>query len=79
MGSNKNMPLAVVFGPAYLGGVGLRHPYVEQGSLKTSALIEHIRQNGRLGQMMWIALQWTQVNEGVGFAVLGKPERFLNM
>jgi hypothetical protein len=28
---------------------------------KTSALLQHIRQNSRLGQMMWTALQWTQV------------------
>jgi hypothetical protein len=26
MGFNRNMPLAVVFWPAYLEGVGLRHP-----------------------------------------------------
>jgi hypothetical protein len=77
MGFNKHMPLAVVFGPSYLGGVGLRRLYVEQGSPKISALIEHIRQNGRLGQMMWIAIQWAQVTAGVGFALLGKPDRFL--
>jgi hypothetical protein len=77
MGFNKNMLLAVVFGPAYLGGVGLRHLYDEQGSLKTSALVERIRQNGHLGQMMWIAIKWGQVSAGVGFALLGKPERCL--
>ncbi len=71
------MPLAVVFGPAYLGGIGLRHLYVEQGALKTAALIENIRQNGRLGQMMWIAIQWAQVTAGMGFELLGKPERLL--
>jgi hypothetical protein len=76
MGLNTNMPLAVVFGPAYLGRVGLRYLYVGQGCLKTSALIEHIQQNGCLGQMMWTAIQWAQVAAGVGFALLGKPERF---
>jgi hypothetical protein len=49
---NRNMPLEVVFGPASIGGLGLRHLYVEQGCQKTSALLEHIRQHSRLGKMM---------------------------
>jgi hypothetical protein len=71
------MPLAVVLGPAYLESVSLRHLYGEQGYLKTSALIEHMRQDGRLGQMMWIAIQWEKVTAGVRFPLLGIPERFL--
>jgi hypothetical protein len=43
MGFNRNMPLVVIFGLASLGGIGLRHLHVEQGSLKISALIEHIQ------------------------------------
>jgi hypothetical protein len=44
-----HMPLAdVVFGPAYLGGIGLRHLDPEQGSLKNSALLDH----DQLGQMI---------------------------
>jgi hypothetical protein len=79
MGFNKNMPLAVVSGPAYPGGIGLRHLYVDQGALKTSALIEHIHQNGRLGQMMWIAIQWAQVTAGVGFELLGNQSNSYHM
>jgi hypothetical protein len=41
------MPLAVVFGPANLGRINLRHLYVEEGTLKISALLQHIRQHGR--------------------------------
>jgi hypothetical protein len=77
MGFNRNMPLEVVHGPAYLGGVGLRHLSIEQGYHMSSALLEHIRQNGRLGQMMWIAIQWAHVTAGVGFTLLGAPERYL--
>jgi hypothetical protein len=40
---------AAIFGPASLGGIGLLHLYVEHGSLKISAPLEHIRQHGRLG------------------------------
>jgi hypothetical protein len=71
------MPLEGVHGLAYLVGVGLRYLSIEQGYHETSALLEHIRQNGRLGQMIWIANQWTQVIAWVGFALLGAPERFL--
>jgi hypothetical protein len=35
------MPLAAVFGPASLGGIGLKYLYVEQGSLKTLTLVTH--------------------------------------
>jgi hypothetical protein len=62
------MTARVVFGPTSIGGLGLRHSYVEQGLPKTSALLQHIRQNGRLGQMMWTTLQWTQVTVGVGLS-----------
>jgi hypothetical protein len=77
MGFNRNMPLEVAFGPSHLGGIGLRHLYVEQGYLKISALLRRMRQNSRLGQMIWIAIQWTQVTAGVGFALLAEPGRFL--
>jgi hypothetical protein len=46
-----------------------------QGCQKTSALLQHTRQNSRLGRMMWTAIQWTQVTAGVGFAVLAEPWR----
>jgi hypothetical protein len=49
MGCNQNILLEVVHEPAYLDGVGL---YIEQGYLKISALLEHIRRNGRLFQMV---------------------------
>jgi hypothetical protein len=71
------MPLQVVFGPTSIGGLGLRHLYVEQGCQKTSALLQHIRQHSRLGKMMWTAIQWTQVTAGVGFAVLAEPWRYI--
>jgi hypothetical protein len=76
MGFNNNIPLALVCGPAYLGGIGLQH-LLSSRALKASTLIELIRHNGRLGKMMWIAIQWAQVTAGVGFALLGTPERFI--
>jgi hypothetical protein len=57
------------FGSSYsLGGIGLRHLYGEEGLLKISALLEHIREHDRLGQRMWIEVQWAQVTAGAGFA-----------
>jgi hypothetical protein len=37
MNFTRNMPLAVVLGPASLGGIGVRHLYVKQGSIKILA------------------------------------------
>ena len=53
------------------------HLYIVQGALKTVAIIEHVRQHGRLGQTIWISLQWAQVTAGVGFDILREPDRFL--
>jgi hypothetical protein len=77
MGSNRNMPLEVVFGPTSIGGLGLRHLYVEQGYQKASALLQHIRQSSRLGKMTWTAIKWNYVTAGVGFAILTEPWRSL--
>jgi hypothetical protein len=67
MGFNRNMPLG--FRPN-IHRRSRPAAFVCRTRLpKTSALLQHIRQNGRLGQMMWTALQWTQVTVGVGFAI----------
>jgi hypothetical protein len=60
-----------------IGGLGLRYLYVEQGCQTASALLQHIRQNSRLGKMMWTAIQWNQVTAGLGFAILTEPWRSL--
>lgn len=59
--SSDRQELVVVFGCSVSGGIGVRHLYIEQVSIKISALLEHIRQNGRLGQMIWIPIQCAQV------------------
>jgi hypothetical protein len=58
------MPLALVFGPASLGDI-------DQHYSNTSS------KHGRLGQMMWLAIQWAQVKVGMGLPLLGEPGRFL--
>jgi hypothetical protein len=72
---NRNMLLAVIshFGPSTSREHRPKAPnlYIEQGCLKISALIEHIRQHVRLGQTMWIEIQWAQVTAGAGFALPG--------
>jgi hypothetical protein len=68
-----NVPLVVVFGPTSHGGIGLQHLYVEQGYQKTSALLLHNRLYSRLDEVMWAAIQWTQVTAGVDFALLAEP------
>jgi hypothetical protein len=49
---------AIVYGPPTLGGIGLRHLFAEQGSLKLQALIQNIQCNSRLGQLMTMQIQF---------------------
>ena len=74
MGYNRNMPRAVVFGPSYLGGIGLRHLYIEQGSKQIMACIRHLRHRGPVGRMLKIAMQWFQHLIGVSFSAFEKTK-----
>jgi hypothetical protein len=60
-------------------GIGLRHLYVEQGYLKTFILLPYLRQHGRLGPMMCVAIQWTQVIAGVDFFLMQSANVFFSL
>jgi uncharacterized membrane protein len=63
------MLLAVVFGSAFVGGIGLRHLFVEQGFLRISALIEYLLEKTEC--------VGGQVTVGAGFALLVESWRFI--
>jgi hypothetical protein len=61
LGYCSKTPSALVYGPPSIGGIGLRHLFAEQGTLKTQALIQNIRGNTKLGKIMLMQLQWAQL------------------
>ena len=64
------MPRAVVFGPIESGGIGLRHLFAEQGTLKAMVTIQQIRTNRSLGKMLQIQLRWAQQAAGTSVLIL---------
>lgn len=70
LGYHSRTPLEVVYGPPSLGGLGLRHIFSEQGSLKAQALIQQIRIDSKLGKLMIMQLQWAQLLCGAATPLL---------
>jgi hypothetical protein len=70
LGYCSRSPSAIVYRPQTLGGIGLRHLFAEQGSLKLQALIQNIRCNSSLGQLMTLQLQWAQLTCGTSTQIL---------
>ena len=74
LGYNPGMPRAVVFGPIKSGGIGLRHLFAEQGTLKTMIILQQIRTNRSLGQMLQIQLRWAQRVAGTSIPILEEAD-----
>ena len=70
MGYNSHMPREVVFGPQESGGLGLRHLFAEQGSIKAITLIQQVRTDRSLGKMIQIQLRWAQKVSGISTPIL---------
>jgi hypothetical protein len=77
MGYNRTTPTAVAYGPTDHGGVGLRHLFSEQGTRKTQAILQQIRDNTNLGKTMIILFQWAQLVAGIALPVLMDTNRRL--
>jgi hypothetical protein len=73
MGYPGNFPRALVFGPTELGGVGLKEAWTERCFQHISTAIGHIRQPGRIGDMILCNLRWQQRIAGVSFHIWEHP------
>ena len=70
MGYNSHTPREIVFGPPESGGIGLRHLFAEQGSMKASTLIQQIRADRPLGRLFQIQLRWAQRVAGISRPIM---------
>jgi hypothetical protein len=73
MGYNRKTPSAVVYGPTSLGGIGLRHMYLEQGTMQVLIIIQHLRAYTQVGATILIQLNWAQMVSGRGKSILEIP------
>jgi hypothetical protein len=73
MGLPRNFPRQVLFAGKAAGGAGLHNLYIEQGLRQITALIGHIRQRSRTGELIKITLAWAQLIAGVSFPLLEQP------
>lgn len=70
MGYCRTTPLAVVYGPIELGGIGMRHLFTEQGSLKVQMIMQQIRVQRPLGKLLLIYFQWAQQISGLEESII---------
>jgi hypothetical protein len=70
MGYPRNFPRVIVFGPKELGGLGIRSVWTERCIQHISIAVGHLRQPGRVGDMILCNLRWQQRLAGVSFHLL---------
>jgi hypothetical protein len=73
MGYNRSMPREVVYGPKYLGGIGLLDMFVEQGAAKVQYVLSQIRLQTPLGKVLLGQLKWAQITTGTSNPILEFP------
>ena len=72
------MPKEVVFGPKPMGGIGIRHLLVEQGTQQVLGMLRHLRDpESSVGAMVKIAIQWYQLLAGTTFSVWERPDQVI--
>jgi hypothetical protein len=67
MGYPTNFPRAMVFGPKELGCLGIRAVWTERCIQHINVAVGHLRQPGRVGDMIMCNLRWQQCLAGVSF------------
>jgi hypothetical protein len=70
MGLPPTLPLEIVYGDKYFGGIGLLNLFAEQGMQQTLLLMRHVRANTTLGQQLIIAIRYYQLHAGIANSVL---------
>ena len=67
---NRHIPLKLRYAPLSRGGFGLPNLFCEMVLIKIKQVLRKIRKNTEAGQLMLIALQWTQKLTGSGIELL---------
>jgi hypothetical protein len=78
LGFRRSISRAIVFGSPTYGGLGLRDLHVEQGIAQLQLFIRHLRAKSPQGKLLHIALSWWQLQAGVSWALLERPDQPLH-
>jgi hypothetical protein len=70
MGYNRTTAIAIVYGPAEHGGIGIKSLYAEQSIAQITALSQHTRLYSPLGRTIRVNLEWVQIIAGIARPVL---------
>jgi hypothetical protein len=76
---NRNFPRAATYGPLCFGGLAIPHIYVEQGIAKIGLIMRHMCSESELGKLLTIAIRASQLEAGVSWDILEKPEALPHM
>jgi hypothetical protein len=77
MGFAKSIPTEIKFGPRHLGGIGLRHLFVEQGTEKCMCIIRYLRSERPVSNVLRYYLNWCQRIAGTSESILMDTETSL--
>ena len=70
MGFNSKFPRNVAYAPKWFGGLGFKHLYCEQGSLKIQRFSAHIQLQTTLGMFLLLNVDWLQQLAGISQHIL---------
>lgn len=73
LGFARHLPRTVVFGPVEYGGLGVHSHYTEQCVQHITTLVGHLRQPGRLGDLIRCDMRWCQLIAGTSAPILASP------
>jgi hypothetical protein len=76
---NRNFSRAVAYGPLAFGGLAILTVYVEQGIAKVALIMRHMSSESELGKLITISLRAAQLEAGVSWDILGKPQTIPHM
>ncbi len=77
MGYGHSFPRDVVHGPGEFGGLNLNDTYTEQCMLKIQSMIEHLRAQSPMGEIMSTNLNWLQLHSGLSQPILESTDNII--
>ena len=78
MGFNRSYPHAIVLAPTRMLRCGIADLRIDQGIHNLPALMEDVNSGHKDGKVMLISLCALQFEAGVGYQIMGCPEKQLS-
>ena len=68
-GINRNFPQALLYGPSKLQGLGVKNPYIHQGTMRMAACVEHSWKHSMTGHFISTSLEFLRLELGLNINI----------